>query len=232
MRGESEATGSQRRMQAELLKVFKNALNSRGEDAARPFKSLCKDGCDPEELSRLLFVASTLSRADKGQLVNFGNISKGQLKNLSRNLQSLAEVIERINNSPLSPQANLGAMFPNEVHATTETGRFITEISMRCKSLPGSMRIYDDLLCFFYDARRKALKRLTLERIAILQLLEFVQDSTGGPRCEALASLLEQGFFAVGGDADRIPKLFTAEALSKLNHRRKVQRAENLREKS
>jgi hypothetical protein len=104
MRDDGHDTPTPRRTQAQLLKQFRNALNSRGEDVPRRLSRLRKAGCDDEEeLSKGLFAAVVASRANKGPLVDLNKISKGVLQGLSRDLQSVAGVVERVNESLFSP---------------------------------------------------------------------------------------------------------------------------------
>src|SRR5690348_12798044 len=104
----------------EKNKQFRSELNSMGKQGQGQFKKLCRDGCNAEKLTSLLLAACTSARANRGQLKLFGNLDKGRVKKLSRDLQSLAAAVERLNESPLSLHADLLASVASGAYAVKE----------------------------------------------------------------------------------------------------------------
>jgi hypothetical protein len=88
--------------------------------------------------------------------------------------------------------------------------------------LPGIMSVYGTHLERFGKLQRRMLKRQTFNHIQTIRLLSYVEECTGSPHYEDVANLLMQGFVAAGGPEDTIPKFYTADALAKLNQRRKL----------
>lgn len=69
------------------------------------------------------------------------------------------------------------------------------------------------------ESKRRAVKRLTMNHFHALQFLLYVEESTGSPHYDDVASLLDGGFWAAAGPQAEPPKFFTAEALAKLRKR-------------
>lgn len=193
---------------------FMNKLFIEGERCEEVFRKLCKEGCEIEVLGSLLFAVCSLEVGRSQGLIRIPAFSSAQVKKVAKDLRSLAESVKGFNNSSLNPKHELLWTAPL---ATREgipkmLGRFYD-------MLPGLMVGYSFHLERFYQLHRMALKRLTITHFNTLTLLRYVQERTGGPRYEDVSSLLTAGFLVDGGAEKDIPKIFSADALAKLNQR-------------
>lgn len=179
------------------------------------FRKLCAEGCSEASLADLLFAVCVMADKVPDRLID-SDISSADLKRLVRDLQSTADLVRRVNKTPLHPKKHFLWMSPDPNRDPERQ-----YASRMYDILPGIMRVYAlhlERFSMFLSAR---LKRLTYGQIATLQLLLYVERSTGGPRYEDASNLLTAGFVAAGGTENNIPKYFTADALAKLMQRTK-----------
>jgi hypothetical protein len=195
-------------------RAFLKKLFSRGAVYEELFDKMVKDGCDPEILAGLLFGACIIATGDREGFLDPRDISTAQLKRLSRDLLSLANLVERVNRSRLNPKIDI-------LSAPSD----ITRVPIRkamvylYDKLPFTMRAYSIHLQRFLKLSRALLKRLTFVHFEVLRLLLYVEEVTGRPRYENISDLLTGGFLVAGGIEDNVPEFFSVEALAKLKQR-------------
>ena len=129
-------------------------------------------------------------------------------------LRSIADRVDDVNKTPLNPKLDVLA-------APTDASRDSARqyVARLYDMLPGFMRLYSRHLERFYPLSRAVLKQLTSTQIRSLDLVLYIEQSTGHPRYEDAANLLQGGFLAIGGAEERIPECFSADALAKLKQR-------------
>lgn len=194
--------------------IFLQKLFARGKVFDELFNNICQAGCDAEILGNLLSAICTIAMAEQEGFLDLGNISTAQRKRLTKDLLSLADLVERVNLTRLNPKLDILAAPP-------DAGRdpIRKHVAGLYDKLPFIMRLYSFHLERFSKFTRALLKRLTFIHLETLRLLLYVQENTGSPRYEDLSNLLTSGFLAAGGAEDAIPKFFTADALAKLKQR-------------
>jgi hypothetical protein len=183
---------------------------------------LCNAGCQKEDFAGLLFAVCTVAPLQpfRTNLIDLSGVSKAELKRLPKALRSLADLIRRVNETPLAPAHDLLPHIPTD---SKEPRHMKAQMVVRFyRMLPGIMFAYGTHLERFAKFNRRMLKRLTSNHLHTMRLLRYVEECTGSPKYEDLANLLTQGFLAAGGPEDSIPKFFTADALAKLHQRSKL----------
>ena len=195
--------------------TFLKRLFARGELYQQLFDNLWEEGCNAEHLAELFFAVCTIAVHDHGRMLAVGDISNSELRQLPKRLCSIANLVERVNKTGLSPKIDLlaSALDPQRNEARKHAASLYA-------MLPGIMRVYSCHLERFVKFRRTLLKRLTLTQVITLDLLLYIRKCTGGPKYDAISNLLTSGFLVAGGHEADIPKCFSAEALSKLKQRR------------
>jgi hypothetical protein len=178
------------------------------------FRKLCREGCSDEELAGLLFAVCTIAVADRSGLIDLGKISMPQVRRLAKDLQSLAGLVRRVNETSLNPKLDILAA-PTDV-SRDPVRKYIARLY---DMLPETMMVYSVHLDRFSRFNRALLKRMTITHLNALRLLLYIEERTGSPRYEDISNLLTAGFLAARGADRDIPKLFTAEALAKLKQR-------------
>ena len=137
---------------------------------------LCKDGCSADDLGGLLFAVCTITRGYADGLIDLGEPSAKELKELVRDLGSLANLVDRGNRSPLNPKFDLLAL-PSDL----DKNPLRKHVARLYDMLPGLMRAYSFHLQRFAKFRRALLKRLTPAHFETLRLLLYIEESTGSP---------------------------------------------------
>jgi hypothetical protein len=169
------------------------------------FNELCNEGMPAKVLeSYLLLACFDAHHHDPKKPPILGD----KVKNLRRELESCADLIDR---------ANLGVFAP--ARHTREPYKKVYEV------LPNIMRLYAATYLHLEQlADPLRTRRLTRARLQTVELLGVVVLYTGSPHYESLATLLTKGF-AVTSDLCKIngkrsparrPAFFGAEALAKL----------------
>jgi hypothetical protein len=178
------------------------------------FHKVCDAGCEREVLAGLLFAVSTLAVGQHEGWAKPETFSTTQVKKIATELRWLATSVKQLNNTQLNPKYDLLWAAPDPMR--DEVRKIVARFY---DMLPGIMMTYSFHLERFLKFRRLSLKRLTLTHANTLELLRYVQEKTGGPRYEDLSNLLNAGFLVAGGSEKKIPKIFSADALSKLKQR-------------
>ena len=194
------------------IDLFLKKLFAQGNFYERLFNKITKAGCDRETLAGLLFFVSM--RARQKEFFDPGDVTTADLKRLGRDLRSLADLVERVNLSPLNPQLDILAAPPDPNRDAIRK-----HVGSLYGQLPFAMRAYSLHLERFSKFRKTLLKRLTPVHLETLRLLLFVEENTRRPRYEEISDLLTGGFLAAGGAEDKIPEFFSADALPKLKQR-------------
>lgn len=194
--------------------VFLKRLFSSGAVYEELFNNICKAGCDAETLGDLLFSVSGISVANQKGFLDLGDISAAQLKRLTKDLRSLADLVERVNGTRFNPTIEIRAAPPNPSREPIRK-----HVARLYDRLPSTMRMYSFHLERFSKISKALFKRLKLVHIMTIDLLLYVEASTGSPRYEDLSNLLTGGFLADGGEEAALPKFFSADALAKLKQR-------------
>jgi hypothetical protein len=195
---------------------FLRKLFVKGNYCKELFHKLCKDGCCADDLGGLLFAVCTITRGYSDGLICLGEPSAKEIKQLVRDLGALANLVARVNRSPLNPKFGLLAL-PTDLNKDPARKHVARLYDM----LPGLMRAYSFHLQQFAKFNRALLKRLTHAHFETLRLLLYIEESTGSPHYEDVSNLLTAGYLAAGGAANDVPKFFTADALAKLKQRTK-----------
>ena len=193
------------------ISVFLKKLFARGTVYEQLFNNICKAGCDAEALGGLLFSVCTIVAAGRSGFLDPGDISTAQLKRLTRDLLSLADLVERINVTRLNPKLDILAAPPD-----TSREPIRKHMAYLYDKLPFVMRVYSFHLGRFSKFSRALLKRLTFAHFETLRLLLYVKECTGRPRYDDISNLLTVGFLVAGGAEDSIPEFFSSDALAKL----------------
>jgi hypothetical protein len=194
--------------------VFLRRLFARGKVYEDLFDSICNAGCDAKNLSLLLSAVCTIAGAYRGGFLDPGDISTTQLKRLTRDLLSLADLVERVNHTRLNPKRDILAAPPD-----ADRDPIRKHMAYLYDKLPFIMRVYSFHLGRFSKFSRALLKRLTFVHLETLRLLLYIEESTGRPRYDDISNLLTTGFLVAGGTEDSIPEFFSADALAKLKQR-------------
>ncbi len=194
--------------------AFLKKLFARGKIYEGLFNNICNAGCDPETLGGLLFAICTIAVADQGGFLDPGDLSMAQLKRLTRDLLSFADLVERVNRTRLNPKLDILAAPPD-----TSRDPIRMHMVYLYDKLPFIMRVYSFHLGRFSKFSKALLKRLTFGHIETLRLLLYIEERTGRPRYDDMSNLLTTGFLVAGGDEDGIPDFFSADALAKLKQR-------------
>ena len=194
--------------------VFLKKLFARGTVYKELFNNVCKAGCDVDTLGGLLCAVCTIAIADHEGLLSPSDISTADLKRLTRDLLSIADLVERVNHTRLNPKLDILA-------APSDSGRdpMRKHVAYLYDKLPFVMRLYSFHCGRFSKFSKSLLKRLTIAHLETHKLLLYVEENTGRPRYEDMSNLLTAGFVAAGGTEDNIPDFFSADALAKLKQR-------------
>jgi hypothetical protein len=192
---------------------FLKKLFARGAVYEELFNKIARR-CDGETLGCLLFSVCTLAVADRGGLLDPGDISTAQRKRLTRDLLSLADLVERVNRTRLNPKIDLLAAPPDA--GRDPIRRHVADLYDK---LPSIMRVYSFHLERFSAFSSALLKRMTFVHLETLRVLLYVEEQTGRPHYENMSDLLTGGFLAAGGSEDSIPDFFSADALAKLKQK-------------
>jgi hypothetical protein len=199
---------------AREVSVFLKRLFARGKVYEELFNSICKAGCDAETLGGLLFAVCTIAVANREGFLDLGDMSAAQLKRLTKDLRSLADLVERVNRTRLNPAIDILVAPPDP-----DRGPIRKHVASLYDRLPGIMRAYSFHLERFSKFTKALLKRLTFVHFLTLRLLLYIEESTGSPRYENMSDLLTGGFLVAGGAEDALPKFFSGDALAKLKQR-------------
>jgi hypothetical protein len=101
------------------------------------FRKLCREGCSDEELAGLLFAVCTIAVADRSGLIDLGKISMPQVRRLAKDLQSLAGLVRRVNETSLNPKLDILAA-PTDV-SRDPVRKYIARLY---DMLPETMMVY------------------------------------------------------------------------------------------
>lgn len=186
------------------------------------FRKLCEDGCEEEKFGVMLHATCLLSsfRADdryfaKGQklLVHSGQVSKAQLRSLPKKLREIADLIEKLNASPLAPAHDI-EWAPQD----PERAPVREYVVRRYETLPGYLRAYCWQLERFQRYARVTARRLTGGHFLAVELVRYVENCTESPHYREVSELLEQGWM-LAGQVETAPDFLTVEGLTKLYQR-------------
>lgn len=205
----SDHTDNRRRIGKFLGKLFE-----RNRCCKSLFYGLCRKGCSPIDLAGLLWVTSVFAVGNSEGRLDTGDPSDKEVKDLAEELQKLANIVARVNQSSLNPKIWLRALQPDDNPDTP-----IKNVGRLYDHMPKLMKGYAIHLDRLRSFRKKVFKRLDIVHSTTLRLLLYMQESTGNPRYEDITNLLTEGFFAEGGDEAKLPTFFTADALAKLKQR-------------
>jgi hypothetical protein len=202
--------------------VFLRRLFANGPYLEESFGDLCADGCSAEVLGDLIHAMSMLSAfrshprlfvPGRELLVNSGAVSKAQLRALPKKLRSIADTIQALNATVLSP-ANDIKLAPFDAKRQNMREFMIRQYGV----LPQVLRIYSLQLERFPKVARRIAKRLTSDHVHAIFLIRYVENSTGSPHYEDVANLLEQGCLATGY-SKKAPSFLSVEGLTKMYQR-------------
>jgi hypothetical protein len=122
-------------------------------------------------------------------LVNSGGISKAQLRALPEKLRTIADLIDKLNATALSPANDIKwAPYARERQIARE------HMIRRYQTLPGLLRVYSWHLERFREFARRTAKRLTGGHLMAIELVRHVENRTGSPHYREVSELLEQGW--------------------------------------
>jgi len=193
------------------------------------FRKIC-GGCRPQELAQLLWATCLIgSNFDKG-LVNAGGLSSSELAGLPEELRQMADQIEAINCTTLSPLLHLRVLSGTPMNQNGVQN--LKALRARYEIMPGLLRTYSFHLERFARYSKATLKRLTLSRLMVLEFLAFVERSSGRLHYSEASDLLICGWRIARRDyisspprrtkpheSVRPPKYLDVEALSKMYQR-------------
>jgi hypothetical protein len=204
---------------SESTDKFLKKLFANGAHLEECFHRICNAGCPTEEFGQLLWATCMLMSFQSVPLFNGGNLTKAQLKGLPKRMRALAEIIEALNATPLTPGNEVKFMPDAPKGTSAQAAR--KYLVQRYEMLPRMLNFYSYHLERFTRIVRKSLKRLTTAHVSAIRVLRYVEDCTGSPRYGELAELLEQGCLIslIAGKEESVPRFLTAEGLAKLYHR-------------
>jgi len=162
---------------ARLLRFLEKDLPA-GSDSRRRFDDLCIQGCEPAVLFSLLQILISSACSQKMSIYDLTKVSRSQLVKLSGELEQVAERIDQIR--PL-----MGMFWPAESQERFAQDTFY-------KNLVGLLRVVAANLQDTFDWLHKRVgpKRYDSFRGQVRELVKYVTDRTGGPRCADLCVIL------------------------------------------
>jgi hypothetical protein len=208
----------------EKTKGFLKQMFASGHYLEESFNNICADGCSAEEFAGLLHSICVFSSIIDNPywtrffrdnpdvppipdlLVNGGNLSKKQLRELPKRLRTMADTIAALNATPLSP-ANEFRLAPRSAERQAAIRSY--------ESLPGRLRAYSWHVERWRKIARGMGKRLTRGHLNAVMIVRYVQDRTGSPHYTDISNLLAQGWM-IAGETERVPGFLSLEGLTKL----------------
>ncbi len=175
-------------MELEKLNRWKDDEFAPGSPAREKFERLCVAGCDAKLLLSFLTLA-VFNASHKGTMYDIFGVSQSGVTKLPDELEQISRRIESIN--PILAQY-LRTKFIGNSH-------WPDEIQSRCRLQIAVYQRTPDLLRLLADHLRSAgewlnsnvgPKRYDTFRHSVLDLLSYVDNSTGSPHYEEVADLL------------------------------------------
>lgn len=157
--------------------LFLKMLFARSKVYEKSFYSICKAGCDAEKLGNLLFAVCTIAFADQRYSLHPDDMSPVQLKRLTKDLRSLADLVDRVNRTAMNPKLDILSAPPDPNRDPIRK-----RVANLYDRLPSIMRVYSFHLERFSKFNKALLKRMTSVHFLTVRLLLYVEESTGSPR--------------------------------------------------
>lgn len=177
------------------------------------FQKLSKLGCsEPDLAAGIYFVchsALLLSLRKRPY-----ELSKPEVRRLATDLRALADRVDSVNGTPLSPKLDLLCAPPDPDRDPKRK-----HWARLYENLPGLMRAYSFHLERFAAFSTALRKRKTAAHFDTVRLLMYTNECTDQPQYESVSSLLTAGFLVAGGTEESLPAFFSADALAKLYQR-------------
>jgi len=180
------------------------------------FEKLIQRGVPRDVLSSLV---RNISRASNNKLELVHGIAERTLRKLPDQINALADKIEKVNQSPWLASDGLYrlalSVHPHESPHSTATSESAEGTTKYFFMIPAGLNLYAEHLRAwlnrYHPVGRHGTERIRMQTLLTIRLLMLVRDSTGLPRYEQIASLLDAAYRASGK-----PKTIDAEHLRKL----------------
>lgn len=195
------------------IEDFLKRLFAVDKTCKEPFRKLSKLGCSEPDLAAWIYIVCHGALLLSLQKPRY-ELSKPEMRRLAMDLRALADRVDSVNGTPLSPKLDLLCASPDlDRDPKRKHWARLYEI------LPGLMRTYSFHLEQFAEFSTGLRKRKTAAHFDTVRLLIYINECTDQPQYESVSSLLTAGFLAAGGTEENLPAFFSADALAKLYQR-------------